>query len=144
MRFKKIRFSGGEVALEWTSKESGTEIEHQLKSEEGPAPEFVQALAAFGPLVLKLLELPKAYAEGLTITSHAISETKESRGLVVSATKKLAGANGPLNIHTPHLKSKREEGQADGVGLISDDMEAALAEAEKAAHDFLGGKRSQT
>lgn len=145
MRFRQIKSDGKKVALSWVTKDSaGTETAHSMESSESPAPEFTQALAAFVPLVLDLLELPKKYSEDLTVTGLSISESADSRGLVVMATKKVARANGPFNIATPHLKAKQEEGQADGKGLISDAMQEALADAEKAADAFRTGARSQT
>lgn len=143
MQFRKIKWNGTEVVLQWTeSKVRGDEIKHELTSTDAPAPSFEKAMAAFAPIVLDLLELPESYESGLRVTGLSINVEKgdDRLGLVMTCQKEIAEANGPLVLNTPHL---RERGDEDGPGFMTRDMEIALRNAELAAQQYLEGTRAQ-
>lgn len=143
MRFQKIKYNGSQVVLRWVTKKlGGDEIEQEVRSFQTPHPEFVSAMRAFILPALELLELPEDYDEGLTVTGLSINEEEDGRlGLVVTMQKKLAGANAPLVLNTPHLRQLMDE-EYDG-NFLPDEMLLAIEAAERCAKNFIDGKRAQ-
>ena len=144
MRFQKIKFSSaGEVLLQWAVKKpGGEETELKMTSKQAPAPEFEAALRAFILPALDLLELDKEYGENLRVVGLSINEEEDGRcGLVVTMLKKLEHANAPLVLNTPHMREYMDE-ESDR-GFMPDEMLQALKAAERAAKNFLDGKRAQ-
>lgn len=145
MQFTKIKYDGKQVELAWTEKKKSTEIIHTLSSKEQPDIELPNALAGFADFVERLAEVPHAWMRNVRVTSVSINvEEKDGRlGLVITSQKKLADANSPLVVNTPHLRQSVKLGE-EGVGFFLVGMEDAIDRAERAAQGFVGGKRTQT
>lgn len=145
MKFSKVKYDGKKVELSWTTKEKGAEIAHHLSSSSRPAPEFTGAMRRFVPIVLSLLELPDSYDDGLQVTGISLNEEENDgrRGVVITSQKKLEAANAPLVLNTPHLREPVKDEEADRPGFFPDEMEDAIAHAERAASEYLEGKRAQ-
>lgn len=144
MQFTKIRVTDRGVDIMWNTaakKAPESTIEHQLKSKELPHPDFVAALQALKPDVLKLLELPAKYGEGLTVTGIRLTHVKDRLGLVVTSQRKLERSNSPLNLHTPHLQEASDE-DADGAWL-SDELVALVESVKEHAQLYIDGTRAQ-
>lgn len=143
MSFTKIKLTKAEVLLEWVTEEGprrNDQHEHRFRSIEVPHPDFAAAMQAFVGPVLRLLELPAMYGEGLTVTGLSLThEDERGTGLVVTCQKQLAGAQAPLIFNTPYLP---EDGGEHGASLPSE-MLVALDEAISQAREFLNGKRAQ-
>jgi hypothetical protein len=141
--FRKIKHSRGSTVLTWVSEIRGEasrgNTETTLTSGDTPRPEFINALQAFSAHVLDVCELPDSWADGLTVCGVSISENdSQGVGIVVTAVKKVAGANAPVVINTPHLAEQSEHGPAlcrealDAINLL-------LEEADR----FRKGERAQ-
>src|SRR5438309_1841834 len=116
MAFKKIKLADGVVTLELEEKPSAQREEQRVvTSREAPHPDFVEAFAAFIPVVIDLCELPEDYADGLTVRSASLSLDEEgNRGIVVTSLKKLSKVPAPLVLNTPHV-SERETPNGDST-----------------------------
>lgn len=145
MKFSKIKYDWKKVELSWTTKEKGAEIAHHLTSSARPAPAFTGAMRRFVPIVLSLLELPDSYDDGLQVTgiSLNVEENDGRRGVVITSQKKLEAANAPLVLNTPHLREPVKDEEVDQPGFFPDEMEDAITHAERAASEYLEGKRAQ-
>jgi hypothetical protein len=145
MQFSKIRDDGTEVTLVWTTEErsGATRIVHSLTSKDRPHPEFTKAMRAFVPMIAKLLEVPKQWAETLNVQSLAINTEEKSgrRGLVVTALRPVADANAPFVVHTPHLREPAVD--EDGSGCWPSNTDKLIAAAEEHARAYVKGKRMQ-
>lgn len=143
MRFKKIKFDGVELRLEW-SEETGKQDEshdHVLISKERPAAEFYNALGALVQPVIELLELPDEYATGLEVRGVSFSHDKNERmGAVVTCLKDLEEANAPLVLNTPHLQ---EADVDDPNPQLPHEMVQALDQLRHQALRYVGGYREQ-
>lgn len=146
MRFSKIRVNDKGVQLLWTTTDAnGTTTTHDLTSAEKPTPDLPEALDAFREYVMDLLELPAKWRDQIRITTLSISDDKETntRGLMVSATKKIAKASGrPLSITTPHMREGAEDSTAK-TGILEEEILELIAKAETAASRFVKGERAQ-
>lgn len=146
MRFSKIRVNDKGVQLLWTTTDAnGTTTTHDLTSAEKPTPDLPEALDAFREYVMDLLELPAKWRDQIRITTLSISDDKETntRGLMVSATKKIAKASGrPLSITTPHMREGAEDSTAK-TGILEEEILELISKAETAASRFVKGERAQ-
>lgn len=146
MRFTKIKVNDKGVQLLWsTTDASGLTHNHDVSSPEKPAPELPEALAAFVPYVMDLLDLPPNWREQIRVTTINLNEEKEtkSRGLMVSVTRKIAKASGrPVSITTPHMREATENTTAT-TGILDDDTLELIAKVERAAAAFVKGERMQ-
>lgn len=146
MRFTKIQHGEKETHLEWEELvgEHNDVIQSTLKSGDTAEAAFGDAMDALVGPVLTLLQLPEEYAGDLHVSSVSIqhgSEIREpdtSRGLVVTARKKIEATNAPFMIHTPHLKEAQGQ-ENDTVAEIF----GLLAAIEKEAGRFIDGARAQ-
>jgi hypothetical protein len=143
MRFTKIKYDGKQVELAWSEKKKSTEIIHTLSSKEQPDKELPEALNAFAEFVERLCEVPKAWMRTVKVTSISVNvEEKDGRlGLVITSQKKIADANSPLVINTPHLRQAIKLGE-EGPGFFLYAMEEAIDRADRAAQGFAAGKRA--
>lgn len=144
MRFTKITASEKGARLEWTTpaeKHPDTSVTHSIDGNEGAHPDFISVLQGFVPEVLKLLELPKTYAIGLTVTGLSMNYKKDQLGLVVTCTKKIEKSNSPFVLHTPHLREANDEETGES---LSDDMVELVHQAERFAEMYVAGARAQT
>jgi len=140
---RKVKVSKSETSIEWVTREGvsqQTEHEHRLKSTELAAPSFYTALARFIPPVLRLLELPPAYGEGLQVSGVTfVVQDNGTHGLVVTCLKTLADTNSPLVLNTPYLPEDAE-GEAP---ILPTAMVAAAKQLEQEAQAFITGTRAQ-
>lgn len=143
MRFTKIKLTKGETVLEWETDEGAEQLdshEHKFRSSAAPHPDFVQAMAAFSVPALRLLELPLAYEDNLTVSGLSFTyEEQRGRGLVVTLQKKLGGAPSPLIFNTPYLPEDGGEHNPSLPAAFAHAIDDVIAE----AREFLNGKRAQ-
>lgn len=141
MPFTKIKYSKGEVILQWRDEAAHSTITHELSSSDTPRPELVTALAAFGSYILDICEFEATYARELTVQSVSISPSdKTGRGIVVTALKSLAGAYAPLVLNTPFLS---EEASSEGGLQLPTEAVGFLDRLEAEAHRYRAGERAQ-
>jgi hypothetical protein len=148
MRFSKVRFNGARVEFAFIETEEGRTGGEKVtlyKNNTLPLPEFTAALQAFGPLVCGLLKLPAAYREEIKVVSVAMNweEKDERSGCTVHATKEIAGANGPFNIHTPHLRQPLTDEETGATGFYDNEWAEAIEELITQAIRYINGQRSQ-
>ncbi len=153
MRFSKISITSRGVELTRQEKNAGDVEDRHLNSSSEPLPSFVDALQAFRPFVVDLLELPLTFStdekdgkviELLTVTTLNLSEDKYGlRGLIVTAIKPIAKAyDRPLVLNTPLVREAGELPLTDAAVLTSKMLELIkLAEGE--ATRFVNGERGQ-
>ena len=60
-RLKKVGYDGEKVTVRWEVVKLGGTDEHELISNDSPAPEFVQALKDLVPAVLEICQMPDDY-----------------------------------------------------------------------------------
>jgi hypothetical protein len=146
-RFKKIRWNGSEVGLEWTSQDGSETHNHELTCKDEPRDEFDEALQSLRGDVLVIAELPREYGKDMRVQSVSLSMNAKSgaRGAVVTAMKTLAKANSPLALHTPHLLAEIPgELPLDGepTGVMPTGMWGRIEKLEQEAWAYLAGKRA--
>lgn len=143
MRFRKIKWNGKKVVLEWDVINDDV-IEHRLTSPDPPRKRFTDALDSLIPDVLGLIEAPDHWADGMRVTGVSINYEGEDdrRGLVVTCLRELEGTNAPLVINTPHLKEQVED--IEEGSFITDTMLKALTRIHTAVQKYLDGDRMQT
>lgn len=146
-RFKKIRWNGSEVGLEWTSQDGSETHNHELTCKDDPRAEFDTALQSLRGDVLVIAELPREYGTDMRVQSVSLSLNQKTgaRGAVVTSMKTLKIANGPLALHTPHLLAEIPgelplEGEPTGV--MPTGMWGRIEKLEQEAWAYLAGKRA--
>ena len=144
MKFSAIKCHNHKVMLAWQLSTHGEKdvATATLTSEDGPQSEFTEALEAFKPELLTLLELPELYGkDDLEVTKLSINRETDGRlGLVITGLKTLG--HGSLVLNTPHLRERLEEGEP-GEGYLTDALLTKIATAEAAAERYVGGQRQQ-
>lgn len=141
MEFVKIKYSEKklETHLEWTTASEKDQIEHKLVSHDPPAKEFPASLQALVPEIVRLLELPEDYAEGLTVVGLSISRNDtHGRGVVITSLKELTGTTNPLVPNTPYMPEMAEDGPTMSAQLVQ-----LVNAVEVAAERYVKGIRQQ-
>lgn len=139
MRFTKVKHRNGETTLVWLDSEDGCQHRHEVTSTETPEPEFRNALAALGPHVGRLLELPPDY--GLEVAGISLRYGDDDRyGVVVTAVKEVEGSTSPFVINSPTTKSPDVD---DTRPQMSEAFGKAVDEVLALAARFVDGKRAQ-
>lgn len=140
MRFRKIKYNGKKVHLEWSTDSGDAVIEHTLDCESKPEQDLPDAMQAFVPQVVDLLELAEGYDEGLRVTGISINyESSGRRGVVITSLKELDDFTAPLVLNTPHLKEPDLDD--DDSPSWPGGWEELLKAAEAAAKGYVEGKR---
>ena len=132
-RLLKFSYSpkDSEVAVRYEVDTPDGRIEtHSLEAAEEPAPALVAALALIAPHVCALCEFPPEWAAQLTVRGVTIKRG-ESKGLTITALRKLKGLMTPLVVNTPFTTE---------FGLECD---MALEELERLALGYVDGERAQ-
>lgn len=149
MRFTYIKHRPGksqETKLKWTSQdaEHDDHMETELVSGDDPAPEFVSAFEALKPHVLRLLDLPAGYGDGLTIhTVQLYWNEKERWRAVISGSKKVESTGKPFNISTPSFAQPADDSSYGKSGVVDRELEGQLVELIGLANAFRKGVRAQ-
>lgn len=141
MPFTKIKHNKGTTTLTRVEDRSANDVvEQTLTSSDDPRPEFVNALQALTSWVVRICDLPIDYANEMRITGVSLS-LGEYGGCVVTALKKVSGANSPVVINTPHVPETptSEAGPCLPPSTVSL-LESLDAEAER----FWKGERAQS
>lgn len=145
MRFSKIKSAKQGVELQWETVSGAVKTSTDLQSPDEPRKEFTDAMQAFVPFVMDLLDLPDSWREGLEITTLSISEEKKEsrRGLIVTCVRRVDKANDrTVLINTPYMRERFDEDKGEKGYLSAKDM-LHLEEAEAEAQRYLGGERAQ-
>ncbi len=139
MQFTKIRYDGSNVELTWEEADGEETRTTKLFSTDPPKKPFQEALNAFLPNVLELLELSEQYGQDMSVRSVSVQHKRGgSEGLVVSCVKSLPETNAPFVLHTPYLLLLEDE--ADSVVAS---MDEALSDLRQQAQRYLDGDRAQ-
>lgn len=140
MPYTKIKHNKGTTTLTRVEDRSQQDsIEQTLTSHDDPRPEFVEALQALTAWVVDVCDLPDDYDEGMRITGVSLSPG-EYGGCVVTALKKVSGANAPVVINTPHVP---ETPTSDEAPCLPPNVIEMLATLEDEADKFWRGERAQ-
>lgn len=144
MQFNRISVTkkGVELAYERADEHKVEEI--KATSSERPLPSFADAMQAFTPFVIDLLEIPDDWQSALTITTLNLSADKNgNRGLIVTATKPVAKAyDRPLVLNTPLVREGGDE-PSDEACVLPDEVLELISLAEEEAVRYLNGEREQ-
>lgn len=147
MRFTKIKVGKEAVELAWTFTDAnGATLSTQLTHADKPAPELIEALQAFKPWAMDLIEAPESWLDESRVSTLSLNEEKtgKTRGLMVSMVRPIPRASGrPLSLTTPHVREEGENTAAGATGVYGDDVVAMIASAEKAAEAYVKGDRAQ-
>lgn len=138
MKFRKIKWNGTKVHLEWETVDGDDVVEHKLVSFDPPAPAFEGALLQLKEEAIKLLELPEEYGDGMRVIGVTIKED-ETRGVgcVITLQKEIERSPAPVIFNTPYLAAWDENYPLPTA--IADQLD----EIQAAAADYVQGKRSQ-
>ncbi len=132
----------GEVKLKFEHPERKDENrETELVGTAPPEPEFLKAIRALKADVLRICELPQEWGEELEVRSVAFRHQDNRFGVNISASRKLAAANSPLNITTPLLWQAKEDGQDKKV--LSEEIVGKLNSLIQRAEEYEAGHRAQ-
>lgn len=139
MDFTKIKHHKSKVTLEWTDEGVSDSKHTTLTSHDDPEEDFTEALQGLAPIVVRMLELPASYADGLNVIGVSLTYSEmQGRGVVITCLKEVGSFNAPLVINTPHLVEENEHGPEMPGDLID-----ALDELQEAARRFKDGHRLQ-
>jgi hypothetical protein len=144
MRFNRMSITKRGVELNYELRDQHKLEEIKAFSAEPPLSSFSDAMQAFCPFVIGLLEIPENWREALTITTLNLSEDKNgNRGLIVTAVKPVANAyDRPLVLNTPLVREGGDDPSEEACVLVDEVLELiALAESE--AERYLNGEREQ-
>jgi len=132
------------------NKESGDEsndlIESKITAKEEPLPSLTKAWAALPAVFCEIMELPKEYTEGLTITRMAIRRTKQgTRSVILHATKQLECRSEFLHeISCPCVQVDKAADGESGAVQLEKKLCTAILKAIHESERYLSGDRSQT
>ncbi len=142
MQFTKIRLTDTAVELIWNDNTETDKQITELSSTDLPEPSFTEALQAFLPDVLSLLELPAGY--DVTVRSVSIKYKGEAdrRGIVVTCLKEIEAVNSPFVIHTPLVMERVEDDEYED-SFIGDGLFDQLTVLTDEAQRYLDGHRAQ-
>lgn len=146
MRFNRMSITKRGVELNYELRDQHKLEEIKAFSAEPPLSSFSDAMQAFCPFVIGLLEIPENWREDLTITTLNLSEDKNgNRGLIVTAVKPVANAyDRPLVLNTPLVREGGDDPSEEACVLADEVLELiALAESEAEAERYLNGEREQ-
>lgn len=146
MKFSKISIASKGVELTREERHGSDVEDRHLNSTSEPLPSFVDALQAFGPFFIKLLEKAITIVDPakLKITTLNLSEDKNGlRGLIVTGIVPIPDAyDKPLVMNTPLIREGSELALSDAVVLTDKVLELIkLVQAEAAR--FVNGERGQ-
>ena len=143
MQLRKVGLRNEEITIVWEDRplaNSDTTVSHELTSKDAPSPEFRDAMDWVVVPVLRLLELPEDYGEGMGFRSLSISSKADGRrGFVVSCTKPIAATNAPLNVSTPHVAEASEDDETGESRGVPEDLMEAIGEILRYAQRFAKG-----
>lgn len=118
--------------------------EQEITSHEAPLKEFDEALQALAPIACNILEVGKAYDEGMNVRSVRIKRTKKgTRSVSIGVEKTLSAVDNPHRLATPFFTidapSEGEQGARECSSKQTEVIDAFIAQAEK----YQNGERQQ-
>lgn len=143
MRFTKIQWDKKRVTLRWQTHSGADTEDHELVSEDQPAPPFVAALDKFRAFVQEVCGFgPDWIGDNFRIRAVSLSENKDgARQLVMHGEKQVAKAKAPFFFTTPMLTEIT--GELTGTGFFLAGMDEAIVALEKTATEYKAGMRMQ-
>lgn len=143
MRYTKIKWDGAKMSLALEERE-GNDVKKQTHtSTDEPLPDFAIALAAFGDWMRRVLEIPKKWAEGISIRGVSITYHEDLPSVIVSAVRPIEATNSPVNLHTPSLRIPEPKDDISEPPLVTE-LRELLAKLEEEATRYRNGERQQT
>lgn len=141
MKFRKIRFSGGVVVIDFT-RPNGEDVEQcQLHCNDEPEKPLSEGLADLAPFALKLFGLGKT-TKGVEVISVAIDQKEgEGRGFVISCIRTVAA--GAYALSTPRVQ-EAGEALSEGPRIASKELVQRIDFLCNAAAAYVEGARTQT
>lgn len=134
ININKIKVKNDFVEIEFNNKtaDKQTMRDTKFKSYLMPHPDFVEAIHCLDIDVIKILNLPEEYINGLKVNSVSINHESDGLGCVISATKNLKNSDIPFCINTPYQPPQRNEHQQNSIGIdLTEKLETLMAEAYK-------------
>ena len=143
MTITKVKSTGDKVHIEYEQlSDSGLPDEYSITCNQKAKPEFYLALNELAKHVLHICDLPKEYAEDLSVIGVSFSYRDEIMGAVISARKMLLDCDSPLFLNTPHMPEKAY-GKTAGNKLLPQKTVEALDELIQEAEAYVNGDRAQ-
>jgi len=142
----KVSWDGERVLVRFECIQLKGVDEFEFKCCDEPAPELLSALNALRPHVADICDLPDGYCADLEIRGASFSYGGEGRvmGATITALKKLATANAPLVLNTPHLASAPYNEDTDDGLLLPGEAVDALRALQEQSLKYVDGQRMQT
>jgi hypothetical protein len=138
-RILKVKVKAGLIQVAWVARNGD---EYDVKFRAAARPEFHASLEAVVQPVLKWLELPEAYGQGMVVSGVTYSNANDVMGAVVTLAKGLKDADAPLIVNTPHAPS-RPYAEGSGGKLLPGEVVEALEAVSGEATRYLQGDRAQ-
>lgn len=125
--------------------DSNDTVESKVTAKEEPLPSFTKAFDALPAVVCEILEVPKDYTTGMTITRLAIRRTKQgTRSVIISFNKQLECRSEHLHpMSTPCIQVDKQADGESGAVQIEKKLANAITKAIHEAERYMGGDRSQ-
>lgn len=146
MRITKVKLSGERVLIEY-EKPGHEESWDKFTTDcsEAPQPSFNQKLQSLKQYVLDLCEFPASQIDRFKVMGVSFSYKGDEgiMGAIVTAQKRVKGADSPMIINTPHLSSKRYAKANSSTPILSSAVVKILDELKVEAIQYLDGIRSQ-
>lgn len=134
------------MELRWGTRNGDDWERHELESEDRPRGMFQEALDALAEDVVRILELPEAFLEKLTVTTVSFSYgTNDQMGVVISGVVEVEA--GKYAVNTPRIRDKSADllGETEtGAGWMNADMSGRIRELTDQAHSYASGQRVTT
>jgi len=154
MKIHKVKSKKNAITIKYdvTNGQTGDPDEFSFTCHDRALPAFYEEFVRLAPQVCDICEFPDDYEANLTVVgvSFSYTETKDGEvmGAVITALKKLDGANSPLVINTPYLPSQsmsdsKSASMSDGK-VLPDDCIRVLEDLQVEAERYIQGKRAQT
>lgn len=127
-----------------TDDHAATE-ERRVHAVEEPLPELIKAFDNLKDVFIAIMELPKDYTEGLSISKITVSRTKHgTRSISLSAKKSLSANKGMLHaMNTPLVRIEKPADGESGDQEIETKHAKLVLTAIHEATRYANGERSQ-
>lgn len=157
-RFRKIKFDGSQVQLEYEKlNRNGEWDEYSFKSRQEPHPDFVKAMGGLASVQVIICELADDDDEldinpetlrhdvrGISLSYGLDDGGDPVTGVTITTLRHLFNSNSPMSINSPHKFNAGHTKHAEEDHLIDAESWDAIMEVCQQAMDYLAGKRKQS
>lgn len=145
MHFSRIALNSKRVAIDYRGQMENPKDKSAtaFTSTQKPKQEFIDAFAAFGPIVRKLLGMTDNWFSAVTVTAVHVGEKSGRRTVQVSCMRTIPDTNAPFNFTTPLLWEPADDDESSGTLTWPKGLDGALTQIQAYASQYIAGSREQ-